>query len=88
MKANPHIKNGMASIEKAMKKAKGSPQRPVYHFRPPAQWMNDLNGCIFHEGYYHVFYQHNPYDDVWGHMPWGHARSTDLISWEHLPLAL
>jgi beta-fructofuranosidase len=62
--------------------------RPVFHFRPPAQWMNDPNGTFFHDGYYHVFYQHNPYADTWGHMHWGHARSKDLVQWEHLPIAL
>ena len=62
--------------------------RPAYHFRPPAYWSNDPTGTIYHNGWYHMFYQHNPYEDVWGPMHWGHALSRDMIHWEHLPLAL
>ncbi len=50
--------------------------------------MNDPNGTIYHDGFYHLFYQHNPYDDVWDNIHWGHARSKNLVDWEHLPIAL
>ncbi|WP_421546468.1 glycoside hydrolase family 32 protein [Pseudomonas sp. QD4] len=62
--------------------------RPGYHLAPPAGWMNDPNGVVYFRGEYHVFYQHYPFDAKWGPMYWGHAKSADLVHWQHLPIAL
>ena len=78
----------MAAVEGAIPQARKDPTRPVYHFRPPAQWMNDICGAIYYKGYYHVFYQYNPFSgDRWGddYTLWAHARSKDLVYWEDLP---
>ncbi|SFT15020.1 glycoside hydrolase family 32 protein [Paenibacillus sp. BC26] len=62
--------------------------RPSYHFTPPHNWMNDPNGPFQLGGEYHLFYQHNPSAPEWGTIHWGHAKSTDLVNWTHLPFAL
>ena len=64
-------------------------QRPQYHITPElGQWMNDPNGPMYFNGYYHLFFQDNPYGTVWGNMSWAHVISKDLVHWERLPIAL
>ncbi|MGB7341413.1 MAG: glycoside hydrolase family 32 protein [Phototrophicaceae bacterium] len=67
---------------------KNDPSRPIFHFLPPSNWMNDPNGLIQWQGRYHLFYQHNPDGAYHQNMHWGHAVSDDLIHWEDLPVAL
>ena len=50
--------------------------------------MNDPNGPIWWKGKYHLYYQLNPHAAVWGDMHWGHAISTDMVHWQHEPIAL
>lgn len=86
--SHPALTEATQALNRAAAQAARDPLRPVYHFRPPAQWMNDPNGTIYVDGVYHLFYQLNPYADYWGDIHWGHATSRDLVHWEHRPIAL
>ncbi len=82
------IQKAARALRKSIQKAESDPNRPRYHFVPPANWMNDPNGTIYHNGEFHLFYQFNPAKPKWGNLHWGHAKSKDLVHWEHLPIAL
>lgn len=62
--------------------------RPLAHFTPAENWMNDPNGMVYVDGVYHLYFQHNPQGTRWGNMSWGHASSTDLVHWQEQPLAI
>src|SRR5215831_2243335 len=62
--------------------------RPLIHFTPATNWMNDPNGMVYYNGIYHLFFQHYPDKPVWGPMHWGHATSKDMIHWKREPIAL
>lgn len=62
--------------------------RPQFHYTPKMNWMNDPNGLVYFDGTYHLFHQYNPFGNQWGYMSWNHATSTDLVHWEHQPVAI
>ena len=88
---DPAVVKAMKAMETAAAKVASDPTRPTYHLLPASGWMSDPTGPIYHGGYYHAFYLLNPYgDEGWpkSRNHWGHARSKDLVTWEHLPVAL
>ncbi len=63
--------------------------RPRWHFTARSGWINDPHGLTFHEGRYHLFHQYVPGTTAWApSCHWGHATSTDLLSWEHREVSL
>jgi sucrose-6-phosphate hydrolase SacC (GH32 family) len=62
--------------------------RPAYHYTPSFNWMNDPNGLVYYNGKYHLFYQYNPFGINCENMSWGHAVSTNLLTWKELPVAI
>jgi len=66
------------------------PLRPQFHFTSRKNWINDPNGLVYYDGEYHMYFQHNPYLNIWDPKDkvWGHAVSTDLLHWTQLPHAI
>ena len=64
------------------------PHRPLVHFSPKMNWMNDPNGLVYYASEWHLFYQHYPKEPISINMHWGHAVSKDLIIWDELPIAI
>ncbi|VGO22672.1 glycoside hydrolase family 32 protein [Pontiella sulfatireligans] len=64
------------------------PYRNQFHASARRGWNNDPNGMVYHDGKYHLYFQHNPFGIYWGNMHWGHWESDDLIHWQEKPIAL
>lgn len=64
------------------------PYRNQFHPAARYGWNNDPNGMVYHNGKYHLYFQHNPFGISWGNMHWGHFESDDMVHWRELPIAL
>lgn len=64
------------------------PYRNQFHFSTQGGWMYDINGLLYLDGEYHMFYQHHmDYPALAGRSHIGHAVSRDLVHWTQLPVA-
>ena len=55
--------------------------RPNYHFLPPEGYWNDINGCIFWNGRYHIGYLQKIKNNsnIRDYSSWQHISSRDLL---------
>ncbi|CEO58450.1 Putative Glycosyl hydrolases family 32 superfamily [Penicillium brasilianum] len=81
---HPQVATQDPTVGSALKMATS---KPSFHLTAPNGWMNDPCGLgyDFATGLYHIFFQWNPHGNDWGNMSWGHATSTDLVSWKVSP---
>jgi beta-fructofuranosidase len=59
------------------------PLRPQYHLLPQTGFVGDPCAPRFFGGKYHVFFHGS-----FGGRGWQHAVSSDLVHWDHMPIAL
>jgi fructan beta-fructosidase len=71
------------------------PLRPQFHYTTKKGWINDPIGLVQYKGEYHIFNDHNVVSTRFPggrgngeQSHWCHAISTDLIHWQHMPVAL
>lgn len=73
----------------AESKATDIDNRAAFHLTPPVGRLNDPNGlCQDKDGFYHIFYQYAPFDPRGGLVMWGHYRTRDFMTYDHLPPAI
>ena len=61
------------------------PHRPTFHTMGPVGFTFDVNGPVYHQGKYHLFYL-NGAQAVGCHR--GHLVSADLVHWTDWPVAM
>ncbi|MGL5503759.1 MAG: glycoside hydrolase family 32 protein, partial [Aeromonas veronii] len=88
MKESDLLNQIVRSLLAGQLKAAADPHRPRWHLAAPVGLLNDPNGFIEHDGRYHLFYQWNPLGCEHRNKGWGHVTSTDLLHWQHEPVAL
>ncbi|KAL7702989.1 beta-fructofuranosidase [Lotmaria passim] len=73
----------MAVMAGAVVALDGVPYEPVYHIRPPKNWINDPNGPYRDPvtGKIHLYMQYNPNGPLWGDIAWYHVTSDDYVKW-------
>ena len=67
---------------------KKSVYRQTYHVQPVTGLSNDPNGFVYHDGWWHLFYQWCPWGAVHGLKYWYHVISKDLVHWNNVGIGL
>ena len=62
---------------------KKSDYRQTFHTQPVTGLLNDPNGFVYYDGYWHLFYQWCPWGAFHGLKYWYHVVSVDLVYWEN-----
>src|ERR1039458_9930292 len=57
---DPALVKAMEELRAAIPTAESDPDRPIYHFHPPANWNNDPNGTLFYKSWPYPVYRLNP----------------------------
>jgi len=74
------------ALEAARDASLADPYRPGFHLAPLAGFMADPDAGLFHDGHFHLFYMHQPFGPGSdGLYYWAHARSKNLVDWQHQP---
>ena len=65
-------------------------ERLKHCYQPAHGFMNDPNGLVWFNGYFHSFYQYRTIEEQAEPEPahWGHCRTKDFVTYEELPVAL
>ncbi|CAJ1002308.1 glycoside hydrolase family 32 protein [Brevibacillus aydinogluensis] len=69
-------------------KVNNSRWRQKYHIQPVTGLLNDPNGFSYFNGEYHLFYQWFPLGPVHGLKYWYYTKSSDLVHWQNVGIAL
>ena len=59
-----------------------------FHLEMPFGLINDPNGLVWHDGYYHLFWQWNPLGCEHKNKCWAHTKTRDFINYSLPQLAL
>lgn len=84
----PYSKWNAETLLHLQAQAANSPFQMHYHLHPSSGLINDPNGFSYFNGEYHVFYQSYPFGAVHGLKSWVHFKSSDLVHWINLGLAV
>lgn len=82
------LKQALRAVVSGQQRASLDHHRPAWHLAPPVGLLNDPNGFIQFNQRYVLCYQWNPLACQHGAKFWGQWSSSDLVHWQHEPLAL